>query len=39
MTTLAPGITGGLEVGRYTVGDGDTNLSSKYVQMMVKFGL
>lgn len=39
MTTIAPGITGGVEVGRYTVSDGDRNDSSKYLQLMVKFGL
>lgn len=39
MTTLAPGLTGGLEVGRYSVSDGDSNLDSKYLQLMVKLGL
>jgi hypothetical protein len=39
MTTLAPGLTGGLEVGRFSISDGDSNLDSKYLQLMVKLGL
>jgi hypothetical protein len=41
MATLAPGLTGGIEVGRYTMNDDSMaeGLSSKYLQLMVKFGL
>lgn len=48
MATVAPGLTAGVEVGRYEISDdgmsdvnGDTinDLNSKYVQFMLKFGL
>jgi hypothetical protein len=41
MTTLAPGLTGGLEVGRYSIDDdgGAANGENKYLQLMVKMAL
>jgi len=47
MTTLAPGVTGGIEVGRFSVNDDAPNMfdsaapngSNKYLQLMVKMGL